>query len=60
MLAKADNLQQSIDGTKLSFDMQYGLHGSGDTVLLNGNGVAEGSAIDYGNYTTEFNPIEDI
>ena len=60
VVAKADNVQQSIDGTELGFDMQYGLHGSGNTVFLDGNGFAEGPAIDDGNYTTEFSPREDM
>ena len=60
VVAKADNVQQSIDGTELGFDVQYGLHSSGNTVFLDGNGFAEGPAIDDGNYTTEFSPREDM
>ena len=62
VVEKADSIQPSIDGTELGFDMQYGLHGNGNTVSINGNGFAEGPAIDDGNtiYTTESSTREDM
>ena len=62
VVEKADSIQPSIDGTELGLDTQYGLHGNGNTVSINGNGFAEGPAIDDGNtiYSTESSTREDM